>query len=238
MPVPPDFRVISPYMPNMSEAVRDAQRRVFAKLGIALDQVAFRGTEHGDWLDDHARNTTDTIIAIADIDAFPLTVAACERAAETACRSGIFGLAQVANHKAPDDIYAGPMFMAVSAETYRRLGAPSLKRSGRFDAAQGLTSAARDMGVEVDLAYPNATIRPLWPLSHVGVFGIGTFYGDNGYFHLFQSRKSRHVALFEAVAEDVIEGHPPDFARYLDLMGTDARPLRDRVGRLLGKLRG
>jgi hypothetical protein len=231
---PAERRVVSPYMPNVSAAVLDVQRRVFAKLGIPLEQAVFRGVEHGDWLDDFARTTQDRIIAVADVDAFPLTCDAFESAHATARGGGFFGLAQVANHKDPDDIYAGPMFMTLATSTYHRLGAPSLKRTGSFDAAQALTAAAREAGVEPDLAYPNAAIRPLWPLSRVGVFGIGTFYGNNGFFHLFQSRKSRHIALFEAVAEDVIEDRKPDFARYLSVMRDETPTLRDRLRRLVG----
>jgi hypothetical protein len=234
MTTPTALRVVSPYMPNVSEAVRDAQRRVFAKLGIPLEQVAFSGSEHGDWLDDHARGTREGLIAVADIDAFPLTADACGRAAAVARRGGVFGLAQVANHKSTDDIYAGPMFMALAADTYHELGAPSLRRTKEFDAAQGLSAAARKAGVEIDLAYPNTVIQPLWPLADRGVFGIGTFYGDNAYFHLFQSRKSRNIALFEAVAEDVVEDRPLDFARYLKIMGAEDSARRGGLRRLFG----
>lgn len=84
-----NLQVVSPYMPNVSEAVRDAQRRVFAQLGIPLEQVALSGSEHGGWLDEHARGTRDGLVAVADIDAFPLSADACARAAAVARRGGL-----------------------------------------------------------------------------------------------------------------------------------------------------
>lgn len=235
MTVVSDIRVVSPYMTNVSESMLEAQRAVFAKFGVRLEQIPFRDIEHGDWMDDFARNCRDEIIAIADIDAFPLTIEGTDRAFKTAIDGGLFGLAQVANHKAPNHIYAGPMFMAFSSQTYAAIGRPSLRRSKAFDAAQGLSSAAEQRGVRIDLAFPNASIQPLWPLANETVFGIGTFYGGNQFFHLFQSRKARHIALLEAVADDVVNDRPLRFDAYLKIIGAaEASPKTTLLRRLLG----
>lgn len=230
-----DMIVVSPFMPNISQTIVDGQARVFEKLGVPLEQVPFKGKEHGDWMDEYVRATDREIIAIADIDAFPISREGMQRAFDTAVGGGVFGLAHVANHKDPDDVYAGPILMTFAAETYRAMGSPSLRRDKQFDAAQGLSAAARAKGIALDLAYPNTSIRPVWPMSHVGVYGIGTFYGGNQFFHLFQSRKGNHVTLFEQVADDVLNDRPLDFARYLGILDMkDETKKKGLLKRLLG----
>jgi len=58
---------------------------------------------------------------------------------------------------------------------------------------------------------------PVWALAHSGVFGVGTFYGENEFFHLFESRKPYSSDIFSAVASDVINKNPLNFERYLQL---------------------
>ena len=219
-----DFPVFSPYMDNTSETVLEAQRRVFKYLDIPLRQVQITDGEHGDWIDSHVRASDQDVVIICDIDAFPITRDAYEQSIHVAMERKIFGLAQVANHKNPEHIYAGPMFMSFAKKTYTALDQPCMKRTKNFDAAQELSFAASKANVEIVLAYPNAVMQPKWPLADQTVFGIGTFYGGNAFFHLFQSRQLRNIALFEAVAEDVVAGAGLKFERYLNLLSDDPSP--------------
>ena len=83
---------------------------------------------------------------------------------------------------------------------------------------------------------PTACVQPKWPLGHQGVFGIGTFYGDNEYFHLFESRLRKNQRIMSAVADDIVAGQGLDFGKYLrlsdestlleDLLETGQRALR------------
>ena len=127
------------------------------------------------------------------------------------------GLAQVANARDPNRIYAGPMFLAIQRKIYEDLGAPDLVPSKHSDPAQALTDICRASGVEVALTMPKFAILPKWPLEGLGVFGIGTFYGDNEFFHLFEARKKKSKELFIAVAKATIAGRQ-DFQEYLDIM--------------------
>ncbi|MFN4099823.1 MAG: hypothetical protein ACK4GT_08600, partial [Pararhodobacter sp.] len=172
---------------------------------------------HSVWLQAMFEAEGDGLTIVADIDAFPLSRAAFERLLEPARAGGVAGLAQVANHKNPDRLYAGPMFLAAGRDVYRALGRPAMARWDKGDVAQALTDAADAQGVPVSLTYPSFAIRPEWALAQRGVFGIGTFYGDLEFFHLFQSRKRNSMQLFVAVAEDVIAGRY-DFARYIEIM--------------------
>ena len=71
------------------------------------------------------------------------------------------------------------------------------------------------------------------------MFGIGTFYGDNDFFHLFESREPAYEQLLVAVADDAIAQRPLQFARYLEAaialqQGTPVKKKRRWWRRLLG----
>lgn len=223
--------LVSMYWDNIPKPILEGQTRVFEALGLPLVQERRHGVRHGIWMMEvMERLGPQDIVLFFDIDAFPLRSAIVERATDVARRGGLFGLAQTANHRpSRHEIYAGPMFMAVSKATYERLGRPNLRSSSQYDAAQELSVAARAQDVPIDLVWPTACLEAKWPLADKGVFGIGTFYGDNDAFHLFESRQHRNVSLFEAVAGDVAAGKPLDFARYLDIAAAPTgTPVRKR----------
>lgn len=210
---------LSMHWNNIDPAIIDGQRRVFESQGLALRQVNADGVRHGPWMNAvlNELGPGDTAL-IFDIDAFPLHRAIVERALAVADAGGIFGLAQTANHRPTrDQIYAGPMCLAVSIATWQALGRPDMRSNDRLDAGQALSVAAQAAGRHVELLYPTNCIAPRWPLAHRGVFGIGTFYGDNEVFHLFESREQRNLELFRAVVDDVVAGAPLRFGRYLDI---------------------
>lgn len=208
--------VLSPYQSNISPMILNAQRAVFEHLGIALSQVNIDGQEHGAWMDQAACACTDELIVFCDIDAFPVTRAAFDGAIAQAKKGHLVGMAQRANHFDPDHIYAGPMFLAMATDTYAELGQPTLARKDGNDAAQYLSRVAADKGTPITLLYPSVVIDPRWNLSTKGVFGIGTFYADNSFFHLFQARLQENITLFERVAQDIQQDRL-DFESYLAL---------------------
>ena len=141
----------------------------------------------------------------------------------------LVGLAQVANHKDPELIYAGPMFMGISREIYRKLGSPEMAHNKTEDVAQALTNLAIQNDIPVELIFPSFAIQPKWPLSQHGVFGVGTFYGDQDFFHLFESRRKSGVDLFVAVANGVVSGRH-DFGQYLAIMDEVPKKKRKFLG--------
>lgn len=206
------------YQSNVDADIVAAQAAVFAHLGIPLVQELDDGTNHAGWLTKIMRDDSlGELAVVADIDAFPLSLAGYERLTGLARAGNVSGLAQVANHKDPDHIYAGPMFLAVRRDVYKQVGAPEMNPTKRSDVAQILSLLAEEHGVPMALIYPKFCIAPRWSLAQYGVYGIGTFYGENEFFHLFEARRQQSKDLFLAVAEGVLKGRH-DFDRYLAIL--------------------
>ena len=210
-------RVLTFYRNNISAEMLTWQKRVFDHFEIPLVQQCEDSLSHAQWLDRVFRSEPDELVVVADIDAFPLSRAGFDTLIAKARAGAVAGLAQVANHKDPQRLYAGPMFMALSRALYHDLGAPPMAQTDQSDVAQLLSDRAMQQGKPLSLVYPRFAIKPKWPLADKGVFGIGTFYGELEFFHLFQSRKSNAALLFTAVAQDVVAGRL-DFAAYLNIM--------------------
>ena len=232
--------VYSLHWDNISPAILQGQDAVFAKLGLELRQERHHHKAHGVWMNEViARHQPDDVIVFCDIDAFPLTAQAYQEAVQSAERGAVFGLSQFSNHKKNTEVYAGPMFMAFRKSVWERLGSPDLKSSSAFDAAEGLSALAREQGVPLVLHKPTSTLISKFALGNEGVFGIGTFYGDNDFFHLFESREPAYEQLLVAVADDAIAQRPLQFARYLEAaialqQGTPVKKKRRWWRRLLG----
>ncbi|WP_198552336.1 hypothetical protein [Macromonas nakdongensis] len=204
---------------NIPAAILNGQKAVFGALGIPLCQDNQHGTKHGAWMNDIiARSAENDIVVFCDIDAFPLNRASYEQAVEVAQAGGLFGLAQFSNHKQSQAIYAGPMFMAFRKSLWLAAGCPDFKSSKTHDAGEAMSIACDRMGALITLIKPTACVIPKWGLKDQGLFGIGTFYGDNRFFHLFESRHPAHERLFDAVVADVAAGSPLDFSRYLAIV--------------------
>lgn len=225
---------------NIPSVILQKQREVFAALDVPLQQESAHRIPHGTWMNGVVeRMASDDIVIFCDIDAFPLKRSAYDLAVAHAEQGAIFGLSQFSNHKKTTETYAGPMFMAFRKSVWERLGSPDLKSSSAFDAAEGLSALARQQGVPLVLHKPTSTLISKFALGNEGVFGIGTFYGDNDFFHLFESREPAYEQLLVAVADDAIAQRPLQFARYLEAaialqQGTPVKKKRRWWRRLLG----
>ncbi|MCZ2496972.1 hypothetical protein GN316_09400 [Xylophilus sp. Kf1] len=210
---------------NISALVLDKQRTVFAALGLPLRQDHVHKMRHGLWMNQRiAEAGHDDIVVFCDVDAFPMRRPAWEQAMRVASQGAIFGLAQFSNHRPTPEVYAGPMFMAFRKSVWSALGCPDMRSCSGYDAGEALSLEARRQGVALHLVKPTACVIPKYALGHEGIFGIGTFYGENDFFHLFESRDAAHEKILVAVADDVSAHRPLDFANYLAL-GTD--PLKN-----------
>lgn len=210
-------KIYSAYWDNIDPVVLEAQKNVFQHFDLNLLQINTKGEPHGQWMTRIARSIPDDeIVIFCDIDAFPLNGALLPRAIEAAIEGRIFGMAQVANHLDPCFLYAAPSFLSFSKQTYKLLGEPSLCHTEMLDPAQLLTQVAIDRSTKIEMLYPRSVIIPKWPLADIGVFGIGTFYGENDLFHLFESRFSLNIKILEAVSKDVVNSKL-NFAKYLEI---------------------
>jgi len=68
------------------------------------------------------------------------------------------------------------------------------------------------------MASPTSCLIPKWPLADKGLFGIGTFYGDCEFFHLFESRKPQYEKIFSAIVADVVSDQKLNFSKYLSIV--------------------
>jgi hypothetical protein len=224
------------YWNNIDQAVIDGQRQVFNALGIPLRQHNADRVQHGDWMDRVVASSEDeAVIVFCDIDAFPITFAAYQKAIEHAKQGGLFGLAQFSNHKPTQQLYAGPMFIAFSKKLWYELKQPSLKRTKSCDAGEALSRAAFAHHKPVHLIKPTSCLEPKWALKDQGVFGIGTFYGECEFFHLFESRQPEHEIVFTEVVNDILNGRPLQFDLYLRTMRGHQKPRPSFWKKVFGK---
>lgn len=203
---------------NIPALVLDKQRAVFAALDLPLRQHHVHKMRHGMWMNQRiAESAADDIIVFCDVDAFPMHRQAWDHAMQVASQNAVFGLAQFSNHRPTPEVYAGPMFLAFRKSVWQALGCPDMRSCSGYDAGEALSLEARRQGVGLHLMKPTACVIPKYALGHEGIFGIGTFYGENDFFHLFESRDAAHEKILAAVADDVSAHRPLDFANYLSL---------------------
>lgn len=190
--------VVSFYMSNISRAVVAAQRRVlkrFVPPNFAIEQVLTTET-HERALNRFMDTTPYRAVMVLDIDAVPIREGAVDRLMSMADAGQVAGAAQRASHVANGGhLYAGPFCMAVTQETYNRLGRPRFDPTPRGDVAEELTYAAEERGVPVDLLWPTASEDHIWPLTDEISFGHGTVYADD-FWHAFEIRKRHHQEKF------------------------------------------
>lgn len=210
------------YWNNIPDEIKNGQKAVFDHLGIALIQENANKKSHGTWMNEVIeRHDSDDILIFSDIDAFPIKKEAYLEAVKYAKDGFVFGLAQFSNHKSNEHIYAGPMFMAFRKGTWESLGSPQLERDKKYDAAEVLSALAREGGVGLKLVMPSSCLLPKWALAEYGVFGIGTFYGECEFFHLFESRRPAYEILFKSVVADVVADRKLNFRNYLEIAAGD-----------------
>lgn len=206
--------VYSFYRSNIHPDILSYQRKVFEHLDIELIQCLDDTISHSDWLN-KIFNENRNLTVVCDIDAFPLSRESYISFVEKIDSGSVVGLEQVANHLDPDITYAGPMFLGCLGSTYEHLGRPNLANCEQMDVGQNLTKTAVEYGVKIDLIPPKFAINPKWALRDRGVFGIGTFYGNLDFFHLFEARHQSSIDLFKAVSDGVTTGKH-DFAKYIE----------------------
>lgn len=218
---------------NINPEVVAMQRRVMIKLGYEIDQQLADRKAHADWLQEQLEGAPeDAILLFLDIDAFPTNRDVVERAFAAAEAGRIFGVAQTANHVPKRNvIYAAPSFLAVSKRTWLQLGKPSMRANAELDAGMGLSLAAFEQRVPVDILGVSFVCVPRWPLADKGAVGIGTFYDQGSVFHLFQSRTERgYREALAHVAQSVIDSKPIDYLGLFErLNSNDIKFLRWRT---------
>ena len=231
-----NVNVYSLYWNNIHRDILRCQRDVFDFLGVRINQEGLDGHDHGAWMTSVLeRSANDAIVVFCDIDAFPLTRSAYDAAISQAAQGMVVGLAQFSNHTKTKELYAGPMFLALRRDVWVSMGKPDLRPTDLVDAAEILSIIARERGVALKLIKPTSCVKSKWALGSDGIFGIGTFYGDLEFFHLFESRQQSSVKLITQVAEDVMNSGPFRFDLYLKTIHTEHQS-KQRFSRIINKI--
>ncbi|MEE3663326.1 hypothetical protein V2I52_15510 [Brenneria sp. g21c3] len=212
----PQVKIFSFYWNNIDPRLVNSQRKVFQSFGLTIEQHNRHGMDHGLWMEEILNTAKDNeIIIIVDIDCIPLNREAVQKAIDVAQSGAVFGCAQSANHIDHRYIYAGPMFFAIKAETWRALGRPSMQASDKFDVGGQLTAAALQNNVNIEMVYPSHSAVPKWLLGDKYIYGLFTIYED-GYLHLFESRNKAMIECFIEIADEISSGGTQiDYRKYI-----------------------
>ena len=163
-------------------------------------------------------------ILFLDIDCVPLSEKAIEIYLSRAADGVMIGNAQRSNHiENGEHLFAAPSAVALSKETFDKLGRPSALETSRADVVEEYTYAAQQNGVNVELAIPTryeAEVhryqyekdrRPYWTLGNgLPNYGIGTTFGIEGagdlFWHNFQIFLPGQQERFQKKCEEILNG--------------------------------
>jgi glycosyltransferase involved in cell wall biosynthesis len=189
---------------NVDQRIIDAQKSVLDHFKI--DYTLHReNVDHGQWMNSIMESSTDEVVGFLDVDCVPLN-SQIVPAAQTYCvkNKSFIGIAQVSNHIPPAaHIYAAPAFFFINRQAWHDLDKPTFAVTVSSDVAENVSYAAEERGLPYRALYPVKCAEPLWRLGNYGMYGIGTeFIG--GIYHLYQSRMSENMKMFERVCEEVV----------------------------------
>lgn len=199
--------VVSFYMGNITQDVVHAQAaaiRQFLPAGVDLVQLR-TGFGHGRSIDLFLAFSDYDVVVLLDIDCIPIAADSLPTLIAAAESGALVGAAQRANHLCNDNhVYAGPFLMALSRETYRRLGSPSFTETCRGDVAEELTYRAEAKHHPIRYLWPTSCEVPKWHLQDDLHFGRNTIY-DNAFLHAFEIRMPEQQQAFLATIDRVLK---------------------------------
>jgi hypothetical protein len=184
------------YWDNIDPALVAAQRSVFERFQIPINQHRIDHLEHGEWIDwTMKRQEQVDVFLFIDIDCVPLSPERVAEGVDRAARGVLFGAEGAANHIQPLRSYAGAWYVYVNRKRWQAFSCPSARATPHADVCQGWTDTWRAQGVAVQLIAPTACVEPRWDLpERPRSYGVGTTYGEHCY-HLFEARAG-HRKLF------------------------------------------
>lgn len=186
--------------------VKHYQIQVDIPHGVAMDYFwALNGSPVEAFKDKVKQQTDHDVVMFLDIDAVPVQDRSIDTYLAYAYEGHIAGNAQRSNHIENDQhMFAAPSAVAISKETYDKIGRPSAYPNPRSDVGEEWTHKAREFKVPVDLAMPLCynepphrfewepkDANPYWDLADgFPKYGVGTTFGDQIgelFYHQFQT---------------------------------------------------
>ena len=204
---------------NLDPRMTAGHKKVYEHFGIPV-AYTHQNFDHGEWMTHICKNVAADIFVFVDADCVPICDKVFQEGIDYCVKTGGFvGPAQASNHfghPVPSHVFASPAFFMIPKQTYMKLRSPSFSViQGRSDAAQELSRKADDVGIPYRCWHPTKyehdlkTQNPLGydTLGNYGRYGIGTVFGDNKIYHLYEGRKGKNVDRFEQRCTEIVQGN-------------------------------
>lgn len=209
--------IVTFFMNNINRTTVELQYAVTKKYNKSNHDhlvVDCTGLSHGgamDWFwreNDVKAEWKYSNVLFLDVDCIPLSPEAIDFYLAIAESGAVVGNIQRSSHiENNQHVFAAPSAVAMSVETYNKIGRPSAEPTPRSDVAEEYTFKAEESGVPVVLYMPlkydrppnrfpwEKDTRPFWPLADgMPVYGLGTTFGERNeagdvelFWHSFQS---------------------------------------------------
>lgn len=211
--------ILSPYNDNIPELVRKAQRLVMESK-TDIDFVQFRtDATHAETLDHLIDTVTDDVIVFMDIDCIVLNSNIIPTVIEHARNGYLVGNAQSSSHIGDGShVFVAPSFMAISRDTWAKMGCPSFAPTDRSDVGEELTWCAEQHDIPlmflrpvhfekspVPVQLPDGRVsNPICWMTGGLPYGLSTTFSLDGQidtFHSFQSSLAQTDRFVSKCAE-------------------------------------
>ena len=148
----------------------------------------------------------------SDADCVPVNKEIIETSLNYVAKNkSVVGLAQCANHIFPySHVCAAAVFYFIYRDTWVSLGKPSFRPNVRGDVSEEISWLLEENRIPYKAIYPThferEPVEGVWRLGNYGYFGIGTVFGNNDIYHLYQGRLNNNTELFKQRCDDIIAG--------------------------------
>lgn len=228
--------IVSYYMDNVNQKTLEMQSKVTQKFnkseyqhyyikgdvrpGAFMDFFwGMNGVEVHTMKGADIKQTLDfDVVLFLDIDAVPLNDKAIDLYIRKAAEGKLVGNIQRSNHiNNNQHVFAAPSAVAISRETYKKIGCPTALETFRSDVAEEWTFEAEENGVPVELYLPlrfdrKPTECDSWALKDGQPhYGQGTTFGseEDGelFYHNFQIFHPGQQENFWAKCEEILNSN-------------------------------
>lgn len=199
------------YWPGSDPRLVESHKAVTKHFGLSVNYTEEK-VNHGSWMTSVLESSSADIVGFFDIDCVPIKKNSVFDLIRFAAKNkSIAGMAQASNHIAPmTHVYVAPCAIFIYKPLYDALGKPSLEENKKSDVAEYLSYVAEQSGVRMRALYPTRFEKEpdegVWRLNNYGYFGVGTVFGDDQFYHLYQSRMENNIELFKQRCDEIIAG--------------------------------
>lgn len=213
------------YYPNFNQQMVEAHQSVMNHFGLTVNYTC-EYIDHGAWMQRVMETSDADVVGLIDIDCIPLSKSAVPDLVKYAyVNKSMAGLSQIANHIPPMlHMYVSGACMFMYKPLWEAIGSPPFLKTPQYEPSQYVTVVAEENGVRPKTLYPSRfekePVEGLWRHSSYGVYGVGTVYGRDQFYHLFQSRFANNVELFIERCKQVVDG-TFDSSKFHDTLDSD-----------------